>query len=188
MDVESSIGNRDPGPEGALGAIEAAMVAIRRSASRRTLSRSASAASAGSGPSDSAVFDVIDAVEAAEQTGALASVSDVAAALSVSQPRASLLIAAAVGAGLLRREADQADGRRALLVRTGAGRDLSARMHRTRRRAFAAATVGWSEVDREAFARLLTRFVAGLAATTGLADTRPVPTGAADGSSRPTSK
>ncbi|MFD4429251.1 MarR family transcriptional regulator, partial [Nocardia sp. NPDC058497] len=45
--------------------------------------------------------------EAAEPT-----VSTVAAALAVDQPRASKLVAAAVTAGYLRRVADQSDGRR----------------------------------------------------------------------------
>jgi DNA-binding MarR family transcriptional regulator len=137
--------------------IEAAMVAIRRSQRRRTLARRS-----GHPAESSAVFEVVDAVEAAEEAGTPATVSTIAAALDVAQPRASKLVAAAVEAGLLRREADQADGRRAFLVRTAAGRAASERVHRFLRGAFAAAMTGWPDRDRAEFARLLSKFVAGL--------------------------
>ncbi len=133
------------------------MVAIRRSQRRRALARRAGHPAEGT-----AVFEVVDAVEAAEEAGVPATVSTIAAALDVAQPRASKLVAAAVDAGLLRREADQADGRRAFLVRTEAGRTASEQVHAFRRGAFAAAMAGWSERDRAEFARLLGQFVAGL--------------------------
>jgi DNA-binding MarR family transcriptional regulator len=110
---------------------------------------------------------VLDAIEAAEQAGSPATVSGVAAALNVDQPRASKLVAAAVEAGLVRREADQADGRRALLVRTERGNTLSKELHRFRRSIFATVMSDWTNADRAAFARLLTRFVESLAAMTG---------------------
>jgi DNA-binding MarR family transcriptional regulator len=110
---------------------------------------------------------VLDAIEAAEQAGTPATVSGVAAALNVDQPRASKLVAAAVEAGLVRREADQADGRRALLVRTERGNILSEELHRFRRSIFATAMSDWTDADRAAFARLLTRFVESLAGMTG---------------------
>jgi DNA-binding MarR family transcriptional regulator len=88
----------------------------------------------------------------------------VTAALDVAQPRASKLVADAVAAGLIRREADQSDGRRALLVRTDAGRAVSADIHRFRRGVLDAAMAGWSDEDRAEFAGLITRFVDGLAA------------------------
>jgi DNA-binding MarR family transcriptional regulator len=110
---------------------------------------------------------VLDAIEAAEQAGTPATVSGVAAALNVDQPRASKLVAAAVEAGLVRREADQADGRRALLVRTERGNTLSEELHRFRRSIFATAMSDWTDPDRAAFARLLTRFVESLAGMTG---------------------
>ncbi|MET7403136.1 MarR family winged helix-turn-helix transcriptional regulator [Dactylosporangium sp. NPDC005572] len=140
-----------------LAAIEAAMVTIRRRQTRRAL------ASEHRHDVDPAVFDVVDAVEAGEP--AEATVMTVAAALGVAQPRASKLVAAAVEAGLLRREADQADGRRSLLVRTAAGRELSDRVHESRRARFAAATTGWTPAERATFAQLLTRFVDGLTET-----------------------
>ena len=146
-------------------AVERAMVGLRRSMNRRTLARLAEQRGAPSpggpaGPAvNSAAFDVLDALEAAEQAGAPATVSSVAAALNIDQPRASKLVAAVVAAGLVRREADQADGRRALLVRTAMGRALSDEVHRFRRAMFSAAMSDWPDADRADFARLLTRFV-----------------------------
>ncbi|WP_432036241.1 MarR family winged helix-turn-helix transcriptional regulator [Streptomyces cucumeris] len=138
--------------------VERAMVAIRRSQSRRSLARLAGGHSPGSG-TGGAAFDVLDAIEAAEQSGTPATVSGIAAALAVDQPRASKLVAGAVAAGLVRREADQADGRRALLIRTEAGRALTEEVRRFRRSVFAEAMEEWPEADQAAFARLLTRFV-----------------------------
>ncbi|MFI1851417.1 MarR family winged helix-turn-helix transcriptional regulator [Streptomyces sp. NPDC020480] len=144
--------NREPVDD-----VERAMVAIRRSQSRRSLARLAEGAAA-----KGAAFDVLDAIEAAEQSGAPATVSDVAAALAVDQPRASKLVAGAVEAGLVRREADQADGRRALLVMTEAGRAMTDEVRRFRRSVFAEAMADWPEADRTEFARLLTDFVSAL--------------------------
>ncbi|WP_336216389.1 MarR family winged helix-turn-helix transcriptional regulator [Nonomuraea sp. LPB2021202275-12-8] len=131
--------------------IERAMVAIRRRQSRRALARLSERAAP--------ELDVLDVIESA---GGPVTVSDVARALAVDQPRASRLVAVAVEAGLARREADQADGRRALLVMTDAGRAAVAEMHRGRQASFAAATAGWSAEERAEFARLLTRFVGAL--------------------------
>jgi DNA-binding MarR family transcriptional regulator len=147
-------------------AVERAMVAIRRSQTRRALTRLAEEQDDTDVVGGSAV-DVLDAIEAAEQAGTPATVSGVAAALNVDQPRASKLVAAAVEAGLVRREADQADGRRALLVRTEPGTTLSEELHRFRRSIFATVMSDWTDADRAAFARLLTRFVESLAAMTG---------------------
>jgi DNA-binding MarR family transcriptional regulator len=76
-------------------------------------------------------------------------------------------VAAAVEEGLVRREADQADGRRALLVRTEPGNTLSEELHRFRRSIFTTVMSDWTDADRAAFARLLTRFVESLAGMTG---------------------
>ena len=150
-------------------AVERAMVAIRRSQTRRALTRLAEWRddTDDTGVVGGSAVDVLDAIEAAEQAGTPATVSGVAAALNVDQPRASKLVAAAVEAGLVRREADQADGRRALLVRTEPGTTLSQELHRFRRSIFATAMSDWTDADRAAFARLLTRFVKSLAAMTG---------------------
>jgi DNA-binding MarR family transcriptional regulator len=151
-------------------AVERAMVAIRRSQTRRALTRLAEGrddTADDAGVVGGSAVDVLDAIEAAEQAGTPATVSGVAAALNVDQPRASKLVAAAVEAGLVRREADQADGRRALLVRTEPGTTLSEELHRFRRSIFATVMSDWTDADRAAFARLLTRFVESLAAMTG---------------------
>lgn len=155
-------GNDD---DAAVAAVERAMVAVRRSQSRRALARLASRRGEGAAEPALAgpVFDVLDVVEAAERAGAAVTVSDVAVALNVDQPRASRLVAAAVEAGMVRREADQADGRRTLLVATAAGRAVSERVHGFRRSVFAEAMAGWPAGDRAEFARLLTGFVDALA-------------------------
>ncbi|MFC0622629.1 MarR family winged helix-turn-helix transcriptional regulator [Kribbella deserti] len=155
-------------------AVERAMVALRRSQSRRTLARLAARrpTRSGSGRGTTATAasgvgaEVLDAVEEAEEAGRPATVSSVAIALGIDQPRASKLVAAAVTAGLVRREADQADGRRALLVRTPAGRRLSAEVHTFRRQVADHAMADWPAGDRADFARLLTRFVDSLGAVT----------------------
>ncbi|MGI5505814.1 MarR family winged helix-turn-helix transcriptional regulator [Lentzea sp. CA-135723] len=132
-----------------LAAVEQALIAVRRSQSRRALAELAVPA-----------FDVLDVVEAAERAGAQATVSSVALALHVDQPRASKLVTSAVEAGLVSRVADKADGRRVLLVRTARGRATSAELHRARQSACAVAMADWSEEERVEFARLFTRFVA----------------------------
>ncbi|MGW4475606.1 MarR family winged helix-turn-helix transcriptional regulator [Nonomuraea sp. NPDC004354] len=110
--------------------------------------------------------EVLDVIEEAEEAGDAATVTSVATALNIDQPRASKLVAAAVAAGLVRREADQADGRRALLVRTPAGRRLSAEIHGFRQRIYAEAMNDWPAADRAEFARLLAGFVESLRTVT----------------------
>jgi DNA-binding MarR family transcriptional regulator len=86
----------------------------------------------------------------------------VAAVLGVDQPRASKLVAAAVTAGLLRREPVQDDGRRTRLVLTAAGRARLDAVHAFRRERFGAAMAGWERAEQATFAALLDRFVAAL--------------------------
>ena len=135
-----------------VAAIETAMIAIRRRQTRRTF-----AVQAG-GPDP--VQEVLDAIEASapEPLG----VNGVATALAVDQPRASKLVAAAVAAGLVRREADQRDGRRTNLVLTAAGRQQLAAVHAYRQERFAAAMSDWTPSERQTFADLLTRFLTAL--------------------------
>lgn len=143
--------------DGELAAIERAMVTIRRRQRRGALAEPAGAERVGR-----AVFDVLDAIEAAESAGETITVGAVSTALGVDQPRASRLVSAAVNAGLVRRVADQADGRRTLLERTGEGRALTDQVREHRRRVFAAAMAGWADAERVEFARLLQRFTARL--------------------------
>ncbi|WP_206752043.1 MarR family winged helix-turn-helix transcriptional regulator [Kribbella antiqua] len=135
-----------------VAAVETAMITIRRRQTRRTF-----AVQAG-GPDP--VQEVLDAIEAAEPDAL--GVNGVAAALGVDQPRASKLVAAAVTAGLVRREADQQDGRRTTLVLTADGRRQLDWVHTYRRERFAAAMDGWTDDERQTFADLLTRFLTGL--------------------------
>lgn len=130
--------------------VEAAMVAVRRRQSRRALARLQGVA----GPA----HDVLDVVEA----GGPVTVSTLAQALGVDQPRASRMVAAAVAGGLVSREADQSDGRRSVLVMTEAGRAAAEQAHEARRAVFGSAMEGWTEAERAEFARLLTRFVQAL--------------------------
>ncbi|MEU8898321.1 MarR family winged helix-turn-helix transcriptional regulator [Nocardia sp. NPDC048505] len=137
----------------ATAAIERAMVAIRRSQTRRTLNQFR-----GAGPTiDPTVFAVLDAV--AERDGAC-TVGDIAAGLNVDQPRASRLVARAVAEDLLERRADQSDARRVLLHLTAAARAALVQARELRRAFFGRAIADWPERDRTEFARLLTRFVA----------------------------
>jgi DNA-binding MarR family transcriptional regulator len=126
------------------------MVAIRRSQSRRALSRQMTV--------DPAVFGVLDAVEERGPS----SVTDLAEVLGVDQPRASRLVAKAVDEGFLVRQADQGDGRRSLVSLTASGREQVDTAHSSRREVFARAMAGWSAEERAIFARLLTEFVAGV--------------------------
>jgi DNA-binding MarR family transcriptional regulator len=133
-------------------AIEQAMVAIRRLQQRRTLAK-LSAHRSGR-PVDPTLTAVVDAVEHHPDS----TVSTVAAALDVDQPRASRLVARAVDAGLLTRTADPTDGRRTLLRLTKAGTTHAAHVHRQRQTLFTQAMSDWTPHQITTFARLLTRF------------------------------
>ena len=86
------------------------------------------------------------------------SVSDLASAIGVDQPRASRLVQAAVEAGHVRREVDPHDARRSILVITDAGRAALAAVLDHRRAAIERALADFSPEDRAELARLLTRF------------------------------
>ena len=116
---------------------------------------------------EAAAFQVLDAIEAASDAGRAMHVNGVADALGVDQPRASRLVARAVDAGLVRRGADPADGRRSLLTLTSRGARVLADGHRARRDAVRAALADWSPEDRETFARLLGAYVSSWERITG---------------------
>lgn len=131
--------------------VERAMIAIRRSQTRRVLGREFTV--------DPNSVGVLDVIEECEQSGEDCTVASVRTALSVDQPRASRLVAKAVEDGFVRREADQHDGRKAVLRMTRSGRATVARVHEARQQRFAEAMVGWSAREQETFAKLLSRFV-----------------------------
>lgn len=135
----------------AVAAVERAMVAIRRSQSRGSLRRMNQG-----GHIDPTLFGVLDAVE---ERGDSCTVTDVANALSVDQPRASRLALRAEEEGWLAREPDPADRRRTLLTLTAEGRAQVDRTHQLRQEVFARVMADWPDADRESFARLLTTFV-----------------------------
>jgi DNA-binding MarR family transcriptional regulator len=142
----------------AVAEVERAMIAIRRSQQRRALSRIAKARGReGHDP----VHELLDIVEELAERGEAGTVTALSAAMGVDQPRASRLVARAVEQGLLRREADQHDGRRAVLVPTEAGQAHLDELHAFRRAVFAEVMADWPDDDRDNFGRLLTAFVRG---------------------------
>ncbi|WP_460392790.1 MarR family transcriptional regulator [Actinophytocola sediminis] len=149
-----------------VAAIEAAVVALRRSQTRRALARLAERRAERHETLPEAVFELLDALAAAADRREQLTVTLAAAALGVDQPRASRLAAQALAAGLARRESDQADGRRSVLALTAEGRAAIARIGAFRQRVIAEATEAWSTEDRAALAELLTRFVHDFAART----------------------
>jgi DNA-binding MarR family transcriptional regulator len=136
--------------------VERAMIAIRRGQARRALSRLARERP--EDPLDQALMGVLDAVEECAERDEPSTVTALAAALTIDQPRASRLVARAVDQKLLRREADQRDGRRAVLVFTDQGRAHIEEMHSFRQAVFAEVMDGWPSADKEVFGRLLTTF------------------------------
>jgi len=67
-------------------------------------------------------------------------------------------VAHLVQLGLVERVADPADGRATLLVATDEGRRVFDENRQLRNRRIAGLISGWSDDDRQSFARLLTRF------------------------------
>src|SRR5262249_48692949 len=115
--------------------VAAALAAIRRRQRRGVL-----AASAGLDPAglDANAILVLDAASEGDCT-----VSDVAELLAVDQPRASRIVARAIDQRWLRREADQADGRRSLLRVTTSGRSVLHQVRARREATVAHAMRGW---------------------------------------------
>lgn len=145
--------------------VERAMTAIRRSQSRRTLARLAAAP-------DPALFELLDAVAQAEESGEPSTVTSLAERLGMDQPRTSRLVSRAVDRGLIRRVPDRADARRLLLLTTAGGRTHLDQARATRQEAFSRAMADWTDAERETFAELMTRFVAGFEQVTGAAAER----------------
>lgn len=112
---------------------------------------------AGRIPELSAIF-VVQAVEAGEAAGGEVTIGDVAARLGVDPSTASRLVAQTVEAGYLRRIPAQSDRRATALELTEEGRALGKDAARFQRAVFDAATTGWPDEERQAFARLFVRF------------------------------
>jgi DNA-binding MarR family transcriptional regulator len=102
---------------------------------------------------------MLEALEAAEAAGSSLSVSGVAAAIGVDQPRASRLVQEGVERGLVRRVPDPSDARRALIQLTSAGRSQLEELRSHRRSAVETALAGFTPEEARTFAALFDRFV-----------------------------
>ncbi|MFG2006760.1 MarR family winged helix-turn-helix transcriptional regulator [Spirillospora sp. NPDC048911] len=92
------------------------------------------------------------------QSGAEVTVGAVAERLEIDPSTASRLVGHAIDAGLVSRRPSPVDARRANLGLTDAGMRVKQVADRFRRAYLGELMTGWSEEDREDFARLLTRF------------------------------
>lgn len=148
-----------------LSAVETAMTRIRRRQGRQSLARSALSAL---GPEVSLnTLAVVDAVaESAGSADAPVTVGTVSDRLAVDPSRGSRVVAEAVRSGFLRRVASQEDGRRSCLELTDRGHQAVTSAHRTRQEFYARVFDGWPAREQEELARLLTKFVDSLDATT----------------------
>lgn len=140
--------------------IERAFVRLRRAMTRRNLG--ARMVRELGGGVDLSHLGVVDAVEEGpDAADGMVTVGMVGERLGIDPSRASRVVASAIQAGYVERQASQADGRRVGLRLTASGRALAASAHGVRQRAFAEGMEGWTDDERRTFARLLTRFVEG---------------------------
>lgn len=102
---------------------------------------------------------MLEALETADADGRSLSVSGVAAAIGVDQPRASRLVQEGVERGLVRRIPDPSDARRALIQLTTAGRALLEELRTHRRSAVETALAAFTPEEARTFAELFDRFV-----------------------------
>lgn len=86
------------------------------------------------------------------------SVSDLAQAIGVDQPRASRLVNDSAERGLVTRRPDDRDARRSVVQLTDAGRGLLEAAEARRRSTVADALAGFTPEEAAAFAEFLTRF------------------------------
>ena len=89
-----------------------------------------------------------------------ASISELAEAIGVDQPRASRLVSDAAARGLVERTSDPADARRIVVQLSASGRESLASMKDSRRSAVTSALDGFTDAETATFAALLSRFVA----------------------------
>ncbi|HEV7185712.1 MAG TPA: MarR family winged helix-turn-helix transcriptional regulator [Leifsonia sp.] len=104
-------------------------------------------------------FRMLDALEAAEKGGTELSISALAEAVGVDQPRASRLVQEGVDRGLVRRIQDPSDARRSLIQLTAAGRTQISEVRNHRRTAVEQAIAAFTPEEALTFATLFDRFV-----------------------------
>ncbi|MFE4949331.1 MarR family transcriptional regulator [Leifsonia sp. NPDC056665] len=102
---------------------------------------------------------MLEALAAAEAEGRQLSVSSLATAIGVDQPRASRLVQEGVERGLVRRVPDPSDARRALIQLTTAGRSQLGEVQDHRRSAVETALASFTPEEARTFAELFARFV-----------------------------
>lgn len=136
-----------------LKAIERSMTVVRRRQNRRSLRELADLQSW-----DRNDLALIPALEAIDDHGSDATVGAVASILGLDPSRSSRMVSAAIEAGYVTRVASQSDGRRVHLRLTAQGAALVTYAHEYRQKMIDRAMRGWSQRDRDQFARLLTRF------------------------------
>ncbi|MFD5226041.1 MarR family winged helix-turn-helix transcriptional regulator [Microbacterium sp. NPDC058342] len=100
---------------------------------------------------------VIRMVESLAQASEPLSVSGLAEAIGVDQPRASRLVQQGVDRGWVRREADPADARRTRIALTDEGSRLFRGVRGERREALGRALAAFSDEESAELARLLTK-------------------------------
>ncbi|MFI0421685.1 MarR family winged helix-turn-helix transcriptional regulator [Spongiactinospora sp. 9N601] len=101
---------------------------------------------------------VVGAVSRLGKESAEVTVGNVAEHMDVDPSTASRLVNDAIAAGFVEREPSQIDARRVRLVPSAAGRRVLDAVTRHRRAYLDSLMADWSEEDRAAFARLITRF------------------------------
>lgn len=109
-------------------------------------------------------FRLLSTLDAADHP---LSVTELAAAIGVDQPRASRLVQAAAEEGLVVREADPDDARRTRIRLTDDGRAAVRSATSNRRRSIETALAGFTDEERAQFAALLARFADGFRAERG---------------------
>jgi DNA-binding MarR family transcriptional regulator len=98
-----------------------------------------------------------------EQDAQAPTIGDVAACLRLDPSRASRIVAELIDKGYIRREADQADGRRSVLTMTAKGDELILRFRDAKWKALSTLFNSWSDSEIKDFAQLMGKYLDGIA-------------------------
>ena len=143
---------------GDVEAVRRSLVTLRRLFQRKELAELWAAAFGEQTQLDYTELRLLDAVGIAEPT----SVGEIPRRLGIDPSRASRQVARAVASGLLKRRAEQGDGRKVVLEVTRRGAALQRRGSDLTRARIALALADWSATDRQRFAALFARFADGM--------------------------